>query len=457
MMDLQPSSFHQSSANLSNNLAECAVCHQPIPKGRVHYGGVSCYSCRAFFRRNTQRDELPTCKNGSSCRVTYQDRKQCSACRYTKCLTIGMRPELVLDASGKQERFKKYLRKKNEERMKAEELDLGEATKPMPPLQPIPGVGYPLNVLLQQMQPFYPEPQTSFPSHVNAPQLPNLPLPFRFPISPGTKQVDSSRISSPPPASPRPVDLTSHPLNRSSVTSPSISSPVKYMPSYQSREEIEEFAKSAQLPALTKLHRSSVIANPGPPKKVYEEEAGSDVAERESSSERDEASSSKRRYWPLHPLLENSLPLHVEIKVEPEQEQEQEPVTEESLLHKYCHKKFQKAKTFSSDLRPPAENSEGENRKRRSVIVQAPSSKKPCSQDLRSFRISKPNPVEEVDQEQEQEVVRANQQQGEEDEEKEGSPVDLSRSSPTFQQGSWPSPRQQQSSEHLSDQEVPTA
>ena len=90
------------------------------------------------FRRNTQREELPTCKNGSNCRdlpgkikcfsfskylpknlksifilkkrlpvrlfwlghlffnlvkfVQYiifhvQDRKQCSACRYTKCLT----------------------------------------------------------------------------------------------------------------------------------------------------------------------------------------------------------------------------------------------------------------------------------------------------------------------------------------------------------------------------------
>merc|ERR1712107_283703 len=82
MMDLQPSSLNQTT-----NLAECAVCHQPIPKGRVHYGGVSCYSCRAFFRRNTQREELPTCKNGTSCRVTYQDRKQCSACRYSKCLT----------------------------------------------------------------------------------------------------------------------------------------------------------------------------------------------------------------------------------------------------------------------------------------------------------------------------------------------------------------------------------
>ena len=370
-----------------------------------------------------------------------------------------MRPELVLDANGKQERFKKYLRKKNEERMKAEELSKevgGEPTKPMPPLQPIPGVGYPLNVLLQQMQPFYPEPQTSFPSHVNNPtQLPNIPLSFRFPISSGAKLVDSSRIPSPPPTSPRPVDLTSHPLNRSSVTSPGISSPVKYMPLYregtgESREDMEEFAKSAQLPALTKLHRSSVIANPGPHKKVYEEEAGADVVERELSSERDEASSSKRRYWPLHPLLENSLPLHVEIKVEPEQEQEpeQEPVTEESLLHKYCHKKFQKAKTFSSDLRPPAENSEGENRKRRSVIVQAPSSKKPCSQDLRSFRISKPNPVEEHEQQEERDFVEVGrakdqqeQEQGEGEKEKEGSPVDLSCSSPTFQHGSWPSPR----------------
>jgi len=178
--------------------------------------------------------------------------------------------------------------------------------------------------------------------------------------------------------------------------------------------------------------------------------AGSDVVERESSSERDEASSSKRRYWPvLHPLLENSLPLHVEIKVEPDQEQE--PVTEESLLHKYCHKKFQKAKTFSSDLRPPAEKSEfGENRKRRSVIVQAPSSKKACSQDLRSFRISKPNPVEE---EQKRDFEGSKQ---EEEEEEEGFPVDLSRSSPTFQQAIWPSPRRPQSTGYLSDQEVPT-
>lgn len=28
----------------------CQVCEQSLPKVRVHYGGITCYSCRAFFR-----------------------------------------------------------------------------------------------------------------------------------------------------------------------------------------------------------------------------------------------------------------------------------------------------------------------------------------------------------------------------------------------------------------------
>ena len=343
-----------------------------------------------------------------------------------------MRPELVLDANGKQERFKKYLRKKNEERMKAEELSnevVGEKTKPMPPLQPIPGVGYPLNVFLHQMQQprfSYPEPATTFPSH-SPPQILNIPFPIHFPMS-STKEVESnSRLLSPPtPASPCPVDLTSCLLNRGTVVSPSFPE--------------EEFPKTApQLPPLTKLHRSSVIAAlvGGARRKMCELECGVDLAERKLSCERDEASSSKRRYWPsLHPLLENSLPLHVEIKLEPGQEHDHGLVAEESLLHKYCHKKFQRAKTFTSSL--TLNNSELENRKRRSVIVQAPSSKRPCSEDLRNFRISKPSSEERDGLQEfveEPRVGRYNgEQQEEEDENEEAvAPVDLSRSSPTFQ------------------------
>jgi len=113
--------------------AECAVCHQPIPKDRVHYGGVTCYSCRAFFRRNTQRDELPQCKSDQSCRITHIDRKQCSACRYFKCIRIGMKPELVLTEEDKKRRFKKFLKKK--EAVFVDSVGLQEPD--LPPLEPI--------------------------------------------------------------------------------------------------------------------------------------------------------------------------------------------------------------------------------------------------------------------------------------------------------------------------------
>jgi len=100
-----------------NNLsAECHVCHQQTTKARVHYGGVSCYSCRAFFRRNTQRQDLPMCKRNVSCTVIYKERKKCAACRYQKCLTVGMKQELVLNDNDKKVRFKKLLENKKTER-----------------------------------------------------------------------------------------------------------------------------------------------------------------------------------------------------------------------------------------------------------------------------------------------------------------------------------------------------
>jgi len=95
--------------------AECHVCHQETTKARVHYGGVSCYSCRAFFRRNTQRPDLPMCKQNGSCTVIYKERKQCAACRYQKCLTAGMQKELVLNDDDKKVRFKKVNEKKKME------------------------------------------------------------------------------------------------------------------------------------------------------------------------------------------------------------------------------------------------------------------------------------------------------------------------------------------------------
>jgi Zinc finger, C4 type (two domains) len=47
----------------------CPVCAEEAPPGETHhphYGGICCYSCRAFFRRANQKSKTPTlkCKKG---------------------------------------------------------------------------------------------------------------------------------------------------------------------------------------------------------------------------------------------------------------------------------------------------------------------------------------------------------------------------------------------------------
>jgi len=72
-----------------------------------HYGAVTCYSCRAFFRRAQDRKRNPRCKQSEACNIDYsRDEKHCSKCRYDKCLAMGMLPDLVLNDEEKTERFK---------------------------------------------------------------------------------------------------------------------------------------------------------------------------------------------------------------------------------------------------------------------------------------------------------------------------------------------------------------
>jgi len=74
----------------------CDVCTAPAPD-HYHFGGHCCYSCRAFFRRTIERLEKADviCKiGGNKCEVA-ENSKSCSACRYQKCLHIGMKRELL--------------------------------------------------------------------------------------------------------------------------------------------------------------------------------------------------------------------------------------------------------------------------------------------------------------------------------------------------------------------------
>jgi len=55
----------------------CPVCGEEAPPGETHhphYGGICCYSCRAFFRRANQRSKAPNlkCKRGQTCQGTLK-------------------------------------------------------------------------------------------------------------------------------------------------------------------------------------------------------------------------------------------------------------------------------------------------------------------------------------------------------------------------------------------------
>jgi len=74
----------------------CSVCSAPSAS-HLHYGAVTCYSCRAFFRRGLGKPYC--CVEGTGdCSIDWTSRRSCQWCRFDKCLKVGMNPELV-DAS----------------------------------------------------------------------------------------------------------------------------------------------------------------------------------------------------------------------------------------------------------------------------------------------------------------------------------------------------------------------
>jgi len=83
----------KSSAKIRKLSKTCSVCAGPAAS-HSHYGAISCYSCRAFFRRGIGRPYC--CVDGTgSCNVDWSNRRSCQWCRFDRCLRAGMKPELV--------------------------------------------------------------------------------------------------------------------------------------------------------------------------------------------------------------------------------------------------------------------------------------------------------------------------------------------------------------------------
>ncbi|XP_070578777.1 estrogen-related receptor gamma-like [Ptychodera flava] len=84
---------HGSSSRSRNNQRLCLVCGD-IASG-YHYGVASCEACKAFFKRTVQGNIQYICPAVNECDITKRRRKSCQACRYRKCLQMGMLKEGV--------------------------------------------------------------------------------------------------------------------------------------------------------------------------------------------------------------------------------------------------------------------------------------------------------------------------------------------------------------------------
>lgn len=71
----------------------CLVCGD-VASG-YHYGVASCEACKAFFKRTIQGNIEYSCPASANCEITKRRRKACQACRFQKCLRMGMLREGV--------------------------------------------------------------------------------------------------------------------------------------------------------------------------------------------------------------------------------------------------------------------------------------------------------------------------------------------------------------------------
>lgn len=89
------SNHHSGSSGGGGNSPRrlCLVCGD-VASG-YHYGVASCEACKAFFKRTIQGNIEYTCPASSDCEINKRRRKACQACRFQKCLKMGMLKEGV--------------------------------------------------------------------------------------------------------------------------------------------------------------------------------------------------------------------------------------------------------------------------------------------------------------------------------------------------------------------------
>ena len=65
----------------------------PLAVAGYHYGVYTCESCKGFFKRTVQNKKTFVCHRQADCEINILNRKKCPACRFSKCINVGMKLE----------------------------------------------------------------------------------------------------------------------------------------------------------------------------------------------------------------------------------------------------------------------------------------------------------------------------------------------------------------------------
>ncbi|KAF7633082.1 Nuclear receptor domain-containing protein [Meloidogyne graminicola] len=119
--------------NKLNNTGElftlCAVCSDQAQG--LHFGVMVCRACAAFFRRSTIAKRVYLCRYEGNCQINFREvRCSCRACRFARCISLGMDPNAVQkyrDQLGprnkKNNKGIKQQKYKNENKLKNKEIN----------------------------------------------------------------------------------------------------------------------------------------------------------------------------------------------------------------------------------------------------------------------------------------------------------------------------------------------
>ena len=74
---------------------KCKVCFEPAAK-HIHYGAVTCFSCRAFFRRSIQNQtcEAYKCRKQGKCDINLKSVSQVAVIPYS--LTVKTNQNIII-------------------------------------------------------------------------------------------------------------------------------------------------------------------------------------------------------------------------------------------------------------------------------------------------------------------------------------------------------------------------